>query len=432
MTKRSSFKKLVRERMKKTGESYSSARRQVIAAAAPQAGITHYPGINPATSALRIMLAAAGVTNPVTKQPFSEAMLLGIAGGLGAGVFTFRYEKEDFSSFFAAGRHLWHDNLEFMQACLGRLGVECKVWESSAAKKGWEQLREALAHGPVAAWLDMAELPYHGLPAWMSGGGYHVLVVQSLDEAREVAVLSDLMDEPLEVPFGDLERARLRIKKDKQRLLAVTGGGNAADLTAAIGSGLQACADGLTTGRMKNFTLAAFEDWAKQLHGSTGKSSWAVLFPAGRHLWTAQTWAYDCIEHYFSGGGMLRPLYADFLAEAGQQTGNKGLAALADTYRSIGAQWTELADTLLPAGKGLLGQARELYELRAESYNSPAEVELARSEIWQRIGELKKQASAQYPLDGSQVDSMLASAQQQLAAICIAERDALATLREVL
>ena len=97
MTKRSSFKKLVRERMKKTGESYSSARRQVIAAAAPQAGITHYPGINPATSALRIMLAAAGVTNPVTKQPFSEAMLLGIAGGLGAGVAVYLFQMVTFN-----------------------------------------------------------------------------------------------------------------------------------------------------------------------------------------------------------------------------------------------------------------------------------------------------------------------------------------------
>src|SRR5690606_4123591 len=77
MTKRSSFKKLVRERMKKTGESYSTARRHVIAADAAQGPSTHYPGINPASTALRILLAAAGVFNPASGKPFSEAMLLG-------------------------------------------------------------------------------------------------------------------------------------------------------------------------------------------------------------------------------------------------------------------------------------------------------------------------------------------------------------------
>ncbi|MCB1217011.1 DUF4872 domain-containing protein [bacterium] len=432
MTKRSSFKKLVRERMKRTGESYSSARRQIIAAMAPAAGLTHFPGTNPGSTALRILLSAAGIMNPATQQAFSESMILGIAGGLGAGVFTFRYEQHDFSSFFAAGRHLWHDNLLYMQGCLDRLGVEYRVWESTAAKKGWEQLREALQHGPVAAWLDMAELPYHGLPAWMSGGGYHLLVIQSLDEERELAVLSDLMDETVELPFADLERARLRIKKDKQRLLAITGRRQAAGLQPAVLAGIRACREGLTTGRMKNFTLAAFEDWAKQLHGSSGKQSWSVLFPAGRHLWTAQTWAYDCIEHYFSGGGMLRPVYADFLEEAASQADLPELAELATQYRSIGAQWSALADTLLPADGGLLGQARELYELRAESYNSPAEVEVERAEIMTRLDALKRQAAQSYPLDAQAVDNMLSKAQQQLQEICTAERAALAGLGEVL
>lgn len=430
MTKRSSFKKLVRERMQKTGESYSTARRQIVATAPPQGGMTHYPGINPASTALRIMLATAGVTNPATKQPFSEAMLLGIGGGLGAGVFTFRYEKEDISSFFAAGRHSWHDNQAFMAGCLDRLGVEYRVWESTSAKKGWEQLREALQHGPVAAWVDMAHLPYHGMPGHYSGGGYHLLVVQSLDEERQTAMLSDLMDEPLEVSFEVLEQARMRIRKDRQRLLAITGSIGSPDLGKAVQAGVLACVNGLTTGRMRNFTLAAFEDWARQMHGSKGKQSWSTLFPRGRQLWTAMTWSYDCIEYFFSGGGMLRPFYSEFLEEAAKQLGNKNLKDCAALYRQIGGEWSGLADTLLPQDGGLCGRARELFELRAENYNSIHEMEQNRSQAWQQIQALGREAAAQFPLDDKQVDGMLAAAQRQLNAICTAERGAMSLLEE--
>jgi hypothetical protein len=428
MTKQSSFKKLVRTRMQKTGESYSTARRHILAAAplSTGKGSPHFPGINPATTALRILLSARGIHNPLTKAPFTEAMLLGIAGGLGAGVFTFRYEKEEFSSFFAAGRHLWHDNLAFMQGCLERLGVDSQVWESTSAAKALEQLRSALELGPVACWVDNAHLPYHGLPAWFSGGGYHLLVVQSIDEKRQIAILSDLMDDTLELPIDILQEARGRIRKDKYRLLALTGQRSAPDLSLAIEAGLAACTAGLTTGRIRNFQLAAFEDWADQLHGKSGKQSWSTLFPRGRHLWTALTWSYDCIEHYFCGGGMLRPFHAEFLDEAAKQLKRPQLAQAAAQYRDIGAQWTKLADILLPSGTDLTAQARELYDLRAESFNSPGPQ--SRAEIWQQLGALQARAAADFPLDQAAVDNLLAAAQQQLRQICAAERGALADL----
>jgi hypothetical protein len=110
MTARKHFKQLVRTRMEKTGESYSAARRQVLhqsAAGEPASNVPwHFPGNVPATTALRVLLTQAGVRAPGTGAPFSEAMLFGIAGGIGIGVFSFYYEKEGFASFFAAGRHL--------------------------------------------------------------------------------------------------------------------------------------------------------------------------------------------------------------------------------------------------------------------------------------------------------------------------------------
>lgn len=175
--------------MLKTAESCISARRNVLrqGAASPSSSSEspHFAGNVPAATALRTLLAHRGVRAPHTGQPFSEAMVFGIAGGIGAGVFTFRYEKEDFSSFFVAGRHLWEDDLSYLQLGSSRFGVETQIQEATGAKKGLLQLQELLsAAGPVIAWVGMANLPYRGMPEHWSGGGYHVVLVYELDLAQ--------------------------------------------------------------------------------------------------------------------------------------------------------------------------------------------------------------------------------------------------------
>lgn len=107
MTSQKHLKQLVRARMQKTGERYSTARRQVISAATPVGTASSHPaatatippavgshlaGNVAATTALRVLLTHAGV------RDLSEATTFVLAGGIGAGVFAFLYEKEDFAS----------------------------------------------------------------------------------------------------------------------------------------------------------------------------------------------------------------------------------------------------------------------------------------------------------------------------------------------
>src|SRR3989304_1926510 len=104
MTKQKQLKRLVRTRMAKTGERYSAARRQVIvkdsAQHLPSPGFVHFPGVNPGSTALRLLLANNGIYDPHTGKPLSEAMAFGIAGGVGAGVFSFLSGREDIAPFF--------------------------------------------------------------------------------------------------------------------------------------------------------------------------------------------------------------------------------------------------------------------------------------------------------------------------------------------
>jgi hypothetical protein len=124
--------------MSRTGESYTTARRHILAqrpadAIAHTAGPVHFPATEPATAALRILLANAGVVSPHDGEPFTEPMVLGIGGGIGAGVFAFHYAAENVSSFFVAGRHLWQDHEAYLRGACERLGVGCEVRESGGA-----------------------------------------------------------------------------------------------------------------------------------------------------------------------------------------------------------------------------------------------------------------------------------------------------------
>ncbi len=215
VTQHKHFKQLVRARMAKTGERYAAARRQVlgenVAPAAPSVP-AHFPGSVPAASALRISLAAAGVRAPHTGQPLTEAMVFGLAGGVGAGVFSFYYEKEDFASFFLAGRHLWQDDLGYLMRAGERLGLAPVAREEGGAKAAAAALRQMLEeHGPLIAWVDAAHLPHRAMPETWSGGAYHVITIYEAD--GDTALMGDLTDAPIPIDAGALADARARIKK---------------------------------------------------------------------------------------------------------------------------------------------------------------------------------------------------------------------------
>ena len=94
------FKRLVRARMGKTGESYTTARSNL----RPDGPPGPLQGRHPDTAALARLLAALGVTDPASGQPLTEAVLLGVAGGIGVAYFTFEYEQEDLTTFYLGGR----------------------------------------------------------------------------------------------------------------------------------------------------------------------------------------------------------------------------------------------------------------------------------------------------------------------------------------
>ena len=203
---------LIRARMQKKGESYAGGARWVLRESPrPPGGHSvpwHFPGNVPAATALRVLLAQAGVRAPHTGEAFSEAMVFGLAGGIGAGMFSFLYEAENFASFFVAGRHEWFDDLTYLRQACTRLGLNPLVRESSGARAAERHLIEALKDGACIAWVDAANLPHRAMPAFYSGGGYHLVTVYRVDEEAGTALIGDLADEPISISLPDLAVAR--------------------------------------------------------------------------------------------------------------------------------------------------------------------------------------------------------------------------------
>jgi hypothetical protein len=375
---------------------------------------SHFPGIHPETTALRTALAHAGVTDPQTGEPYTEAMVFGIAGGVGAGVFHFYYAAEDFASFYVAGRHSWHDGDVYLNNACQRFGVTSTVTESGGKKKAASNLVDAVAAtGCAIAWVDMGLLPYRGAPQGMEGGGYHVISVYSLADGE--ALIGDLTDEPITIALDDLAEARARIKKQKNRVMTVAGPQQNFDLRDAVLAGVSACHDGLQNQRMKNFTLEAFKTWADRIHGSRGKDSWEQVFPPGHRLLQGLRSVYDFVEHYHTGGGLMRPLYAEFFREAAATLGDDTLLPLADAYAELGTLWSELANAALPEEVAPFREAKELLARREELLLSQGPAATAAIEsTWTRLSALEQSISTDFPLSDAESAALRAGLQERI------------------
>ena len=241
MTTDKAFKRLVRARMAKTGERYAAARRSLMAGAPNAAdadptadsptpsGYRLRGGLHPETSAIANVLANQGVVAGPTGEPLTEAAILGIGGGLGAGYILWEFQRHGSPVLTLGFRNQWQYPAEWTRKTLERLGVEADVHETGGAKGAREALDRHLDAGrPVIAWVDPAELGTWGLPLAMSGYGGLVVVVLGRDDDGSYLV-GDRGRAPFRVPAPVLAAARGRVVSYKHRLVALRPGPLPAD-----------------------------------------------------------------------------------------------------------------------------------------------------------------------------------------------------------
>src|SRR5262245_40584810 len=167
----------------------------------------HTPCIYHETGFVRDILNNHGVVAPHTGEPFSEAMIFGLSGGLGGGYFLCGGSAGRFLQILGT-HHGICLRQEFCETLADRLGGKIVVKETGGAKAAQTHLRESLAEGqPVLVWAARGLLPQHCVVEQRSCiFTYHLLVVGLDEDAGEAHVLDRAAD-PYTLPTETLAEA---------------------------------------------------------------------------------------------------------------------------------------------------------------------------------------------------------------------------------
>jgi hypothetical protein len=390
----------------------------------------HSGGKHHETAHLRNILDHLGVRSPHDGKPYTEEMLLGIGGGIGAGYFL--YEMCGCVWLSIGGRHLWQSTkAEFIQGICGRIGGRVTTKEAGGQRAAVENLHEALGRGrPAIVWVGLAGLPYHAVPIeWLKGITYSV-VVYGFDPKKDQYLIGDRSKRTFTISAKDLAVARPAVDSLKSRTLVIDPPSKPPDLARAVKDGIQACLNGMTKPPMGNLGLSAFAKWGDLITSEKDPKGWPRALPPGRPLHEALSRVYQCIETEGTGGGAFRGMYADFLDEASGVLEKPALKSTAALYRELSAAWSALADAALPDDVPFLKETRDLHSRRTQLFEEkgPDGVE-EMTRLWNRLDEMKRLSEREFPLRPQEITALLASLRKQIEAIHRMESGAVDALR---
>lgn len=395
----------------------------------------HFAGRHYETGTVHNALAYQGIKAPHTGEAVSEALLLGISGGVTFGYFTFEYEG--YPPHIAL---LTRNTFDPLDTLLDRLAIPREILRTDKPAKGAANLLEALESGrPALIWADMFTLPYNNLPADERAWGMLPLLAYGLEDGT--AYLADRSARHFTVPAEVLQKARGRVKKDEFRVM-ILDAPDFSRLSSAVTQGIWQAISLFTEappkGKRDNFGFAALTHWATMLTNTRNKHSWARYFPRGERLWMAlagnhvQPGAFTWLR-YGTGNSAERGMYADFLDEAALILNKAGLKDAAALFRQSQGEWFTLTERLLPEDVPLLAEAKTLLLRKRTAFieeGQAAQAEIA--QINARLGELKTAAVADFPMDEAQVTAFYERLARQVKRVHDVEREAVLCLQSVM
>jgi hypothetical protein len=348
MTERKAFKKIVRSRMERTGESYSTARRQVDgrrAISLPAALVPGYEefgtGSHHESDLVARLLRQAGLD-------LSEPMVCGLGGGIGFLYAVFEYAAAPTPLLTIVAQH--HPQ-PWAPAVLDRLGVPHTEVHSGATPAALTKLRRALDGGrAVLCTVDRFRLPWHGTGSPYDAADVYNVVVAGIE--GDTVYVDDLAAHPHEIGVAEFRAAWAGHRKGRHQMRTlgtVAGAPNLPDATRDAVATTVAHLTGPVLGHSfdVNFGFSGMAKLAAELRDDRSKAAWSRRFPGGVPFVHAMVRLDECLERANTAPGATRPVYADFLDEAfGAVAAATEAAAL---FRESGRRWSELAATAADA-----------------------------------------------------------------------------------
>jgi hypothetical protein len=360
----------------------------------------------------------------------SEALLLGITGGICVGYFSFAYEG--FDPHVAL---LTRNTFDPLDTLFDRLGVIREVRQTPNAEKGLQNVNRILDEGkPALIFADMYSLDYNATPLDDGMWVFIPMVVYGVE--NDQAYLSDRSECPLIVPLEMLDRARGRTKDNKYKCMTLDLP-SLEKLPRAVQAGIENCIRLYTEmppkGARTNFGFAALDHWAELLVKKSGKTAWAKVFPHGREFYAGLVSTYTSIEIFGTGGKASRAQYADFLNEAAALLNKPGLREAGTRFRQSAEMWRELSIALLPDSVEPFRHTRELYQEKSRLFREQGRQAITECQkIRDELHHLKQSVSADFPLSEAECEQLKEVVQAKVLAVRDIEKEAVRIMGEAM
>lgn len=391
-------------------------------------GYDHFGGIHPETASIANCLRYLGVENPATGKPFSEAMLFGIAGGLGACYILWEFKEHSRPAIVFGWQHLFNYPVRYVENLCKRIGVKSEFHETGGMKKARKTLDDALAGGtPAILWLERELLDYYNRDPDDTGWFSWVVTACGYDATADSFTIDDTGARPFTVPSASLTASRQRIPSFKNRLLLLSPP-DSIDLSAAVRDGIQSNIEYLGS-KSTSFALPTLRKWARMLTDTKNAKGWPTVFAEGKCLFSGLVSVYEGIVHEGSDGTALRGMYADFLTEAAAVLGSSALNEAASEYRAIGAKWQALAEMSLDPTVEPLAAARDILDRREAAIKTGGDDQADTIVgLGKEFEAMRPAADAAFPRDQAWIDDLFLRMQAQVSDIYALEVAALKTL----
>lgn len=374
VTERKGLKKIVRARMERTGETYSTAHRIVgnrhpkSLPAGMVAGYSSFGSERHRPSALvRHMLEQAGV-------PLSEAMVCGLGGGVGFLYAVFEYAGLPHPLLTIVAQH--HPQ-PWAPAVLGNLGLSYVEQHSSSTPAAMTKLRTWLDAGrPVMCTVNRTALPWHEPGMIDVAADPYPVVAAGID--GDTLYVDDIAERPHEIPTDLFAVAWSGSRKARHPMLAIDAGQRPTpDLGRAAASAVAVTAAHLSGPVLGNsfdvnMGLRGMTKLATELRDRRTKTGWLRRFGTGVSFEFAMRRIVECLQREYTAPDATRPIYADFLAEAAGLLPNVDTTGAARLFRESGKHWASVTSRAQNAG---LSEVPEIFDALADHVEAAHDAE---------------------------------------------------------
>lgn len=349
---------------------------------------TRFGGRHTDSAVLCNVFRAAGVTDPHSRQPYSEAMIAGLGGGIGFSYFVYEQRQKPARLSLSSRFHSQKQN--FVDGVIRRSGVSANIRYTSSPRRAHDELLAVLESGSaVACTVDPPLLPHRGMPASSRGSSSQLISVVGIE--GENVLIDDVCQQPIPITTDQLAAARLSSRRARHRMMTITPARYPINPAKSVQASIQSTCQLFLDPPVSNFGFAGLEKWSRLLVNPDNRRGWPRLFSPPRALFSALNHTYTSLRFERAAPGAMRPMFADFLEESADILSNPQLLQVASQYRRSGELWGQLTDLALPIEDPTLWRCRQISEKRQsllQNYGASATAEMRR--LWGELEELAR------------------------------------------